>query len=190
MIRIMIRSRIRIRIRTSDYQIRILETQKVMDPTDPDPEQWCLTIQPSTSHDYNVYRAKLMILGVWSISFVICFPPLVGWDSRQHLHLKKCLIKNLFFIAGGCKLQLTSCVCCQSSVACSVSTRKIMFRDMQSADSKLYTMDQISVKTPNPKCQLFFKRYLVKVLGSRCLSVWGLWSPPPLTHCMNTYPIT
>ncbi len=59
---------------------------------------------------------------------------------------------------GGFRLlQLTSCVCCQSSVACSVSTRKIMFRDMQSADSKLYTMDQISVNTPSPKCQLFLK---------------------------------
>jgi hypothetical protein len=38
LIRIRIRGQIRIRTRTSDYQIRIRETQKVMDPTDPDAE--------------------------------------------------------------------------------------------------------------------------------------------------------
>jgi hypothetical protein len=28
-------------------------------------------------------RAKLLILGAWVLSFVICFPPLVGWDSGK-----------------------------------------------------------------------------------------------------------
>ena len=27
-------------------------------------------------------RAKLLILGAWVLSFVICFPPLVGWNDR------------------------------------------------------------------------------------------------------------
>ncbi len=55
-------------------------------------------------------------------------------------------------------------------------------------------MDQISTKTPNPKCRLFLKIDLVKVLGGRCLSVWGPWSPPPLLHTVckhtHTYPCT
>ncbi len=28
-------------------------------------------------------RAKLLILGAWVLSFVICFPPLVGWNSGE-----------------------------------------------------------------------------------------------------------
>ena len=28
-------------------------------------------------------KAKLLIAGVWSTSFVICFPPLVGWNDRH-----------------------------------------------------------------------------------------------------------
>lgn len=27
-------------------------------------------------------RAKLLIAGVWLLSFVICFPPLVGWKEE------------------------------------------------------------------------------------------------------------
>ncbi len=36
---------------------------------------------------------------------------------------------------------------------------------------KIYSMDQISIKTPNPKCRLFLKNLPVKVLGGRYLSV-------------------
>ena len=28
-------------------------------------------------------RAKLLILGAWILSFVVCFPPLVGWNDRS-----------------------------------------------------------------------------------------------------------
>ncbi len=38
-------------------------------------------------------------------------------------------------------------------------------------------MDQISKKTPNPKCWLFLKNWPVKVLGGRCLSIWDPSSP-------------
>lgn len=29
------------------------------------------------------HRAKLLIAGLWVLSFVICFPPLVGWKDTQ-----------------------------------------------------------------------------------------------------------
>ncbi len=49
-------------------------------------------------------------------------------------------------------------------------------------------MDQIYSKTPNSKCRL----WPVKVLGGRCLSVWGPPPPPmtpypPLTNCIRVY---
>lgn len=28
-------------------------------------------------------RAKTLIAGIWILSFVICFPPLVGWKEQQ-----------------------------------------------------------------------------------------------------------
>ena len=30
-----------------------------------------------------LFRAKLMIGGAWGISFIICFPPLIGWNTRD-----------------------------------------------------------------------------------------------------------
>jgi hypothetical protein len=30
-------------------------------------------------------RAKLLILGAWILSFVICFPPLVGWNDQRQI---------------------------------------------------------------------------------------------------------
>ncbi len=33
-------------------------------------------------------KAKLLIAGAWILSFVICFPPLVGWnDKDEEAHL-------------------------------------------------------------------------------------------------------
>ena len=29
-------------------------------------------------------RAKLLIITVWILSFIICFPPLIGWDGGGH----------------------------------------------------------------------------------------------------------
>jgi hypothetical protein len=54
-------------------------------------------------------------------------------------------------------------------------------------------MDQISIKTPNPKCRIFFKidqqSYLAA--GFHLSEARDhLPSPPPVTHCMNTYPCT
>ncbi len=40
-------------------------------------------------------------------------------------------------------------------------------------------MDQISLKTPNPKCRLFLQKLPVNVLGGRCLSILG---PHPCTY--------
>ena len=28
-------------------------------------------------------KAKLLIAGAWILSFVICFPPLVGWNDKE-----------------------------------------------------------------------------------------------------------
>ncbi len=50
-----------------------------------------------------------------------------------------------------------------------------------------WTMDQISIKTTNPKCRPFLKNWPVKVLGSRCLSVWGSRSPPPPRYTLYEY---
>jgi hypothetical protein len=46
-------------------------------------------------------------------------------------------------------------------------------------------MDQISIKTPNPKCRLFLKvdQYLA---AGVYLSEAPVHSPSPVTHCMNT----
>lgn len=30
-------------------------------------------------------RAKSLIAGLWVLSFVICFPPLVGWKNQSQL---------------------------------------------------------------------------------------------------------
>ena len=30
-------------------------------------------------------KAKLLITGAWILSFVICFPPLVGWNDKDEL---------------------------------------------------------------------------------------------------------
>ncbi len=75
-------------------------------------------------------------------------------------------------------------------------------------------MDPISIKTPNPKCWLFLKIYLAAgvylpeapgVVKQFCR--FGIWSnthykspvyalhttrspPPPVAHCINTYPCT
>ncbi len=43
-------------------------------------------------------------------------------------------------------------------------------------------------KDTKPWMSAFLKNW-VKVLGGRCLSDWGPWSPspaPPVTHCINT----
>ncbi len=51
------------------------------------------------------------------------------------------------------------------------------------------TMDQIYIKTPNPKYRLFLQNWPIQLLGGRCLSVWDSPPsyepilPPPLTHC-------
>lgn len=37
-------------------------------------------------------RAKALIAGIWVLSFVICFPPLVGWKDQK----VRFLIKNIF----------------------------------------------------------------------------------------------
>jgi len=29
-------------------------------------------------------RAKMLIAAAWVLSFVICFPPLVGWNDQNH----------------------------------------------------------------------------------------------------------
>jgi hypothetical protein len=50
--------------------------------------------------------------------------------------------------------------------------------------SKSDNMDQITIKTPNPKGCLFLKNWPVKGFGGRCLSVLGPRSP--VTHCINT----
>jgi len=49
------------------------------------------------------------------------------------------------------------------------------------------TMDQISIKAPNPKCRLFLKNYQQRYLTA---GVSLSEPPPPVTHCMNTYPCT
>ncbi len=42
-------------------------------------------------------------------------------------------------------------------------------------------------KDTEPVMSAFLKNWPIKVLGSRCLSVWGPDPlPPPVTHCMNT----
>lgn len=38
-------------------------------------------------------RAKSLIAGIWVLSFVICFPPLVGWKEQKVI-----LLKTHFFI--------------------------------------------------------------------------------------------
>ena len=30
-------------------------------------------------------KAKLLITGAWILSFVICFPPLVGWTDKDEV---------------------------------------------------------------------------------------------------------
>jgi hypothetical protein len=51
-------------------------------------------------------------------------------------------------------------------------------------------MDQISIKTTIPKCRLFFKinqeRYLTA--DDYLSEAADPLPPPPVTHCMNTYP--
>jgi hypothetical protein len=47
------------------------------------------------------------------------------------------------------------------------------------------SMDQISKKTPNPKCRLFLKIDLYLAAGVY-LSEAPIPPPPPVTHCMNT----
>jgi hypothetical protein len=47
-------------------------------------------------------------------------------------------------------------------------------------------MDQISIKTPNPKCRLFLEIDQWSHLGGRCLSVWGPRSPPPPLPPLHT----
>ncbi len=47
-------------------------------------------------------------------------------------------------------------------------------------------VDQISKKTPNPKCRLFLKNLLLKVLVGKCSSLWGPRSPPP-SPCYTLY---
>jgi octopamine receptor len=42
-------------------------------------------------------RAKLLILGAWILSFVICFPPLVGWNEQA----------NADFVPGGARANLS-----------------------------------------------------------------------------------
>lgn len=38
-------------------------------------------------------KAKLLIAAVWILSFVICFPPLVGWNDRKRTFFRR-LITN------------------------------------------------------------------------------------------------
>ena len=38
------------------------------------------------------YRAKLLIAAIWIVSFIICFPPLVGWKDSK---VSK-LLENIF----------------------------------------------------------------------------------------------
>lgn len=42
-------------------------------------------------------RAKLLIAGLWVLSFVICFPPLVGWKDTEVI---KVLVINACFLAN------------------------------------------------------------------------------------------
>jgi hypothetical protein len=58
------------------------------------------------------------------------------------------------------------------------------------AQQILLPMDQIPIKTPNPKCRLFLKIDQKKVLGVGCYLSEAHDPPPPVTHCMNTFPCT
>ena len=40
------------------------------------------------------FRAKLMIAGVWVISFIICFPPLIGWNTRDTSQINNTVTGN------------------------------------------------------------------------------------------------
>ncbi len=58
---------------------------------------------------------------------------------------------------------------------------------------KVISMDQISIKTPNPKCRLFLKKLTSKGTWRQVLSVCicsphnPIPSPTPVKHCMNRY---
>ncbi|KAJ9597913.1 hypothetical protein L9F63_011200, partial [Diploptera punctata] len=41
-------------------------------------------------------RAKLLIAGVWVLSFVICFPPLVGWKDKRDDPLNSNVSSTMF----------------------------------------------------------------------------------------------
>jgi hypothetical protein len=52
-------------------------------------------------------------------------------------------------------------------------------------------MDQISLKTPNPKCRLFLKIYQQRYLAAGVYLSEAPDPPlPPIKHCVNTYPCT
>ena len=40
-------------------------------------------------------KAKLLIAGAWVISFVVCFPPLVGWNDRSASSAMQDMLKSI-----------------------------------------------------------------------------------------------
>lgn len=46
-------------------------------------------------------RAKLLIASVWILSFLICFPPLVGWNDRKRTFSRQLVNATAIIASGG-----------------------------------------------------------------------------------------
>jgi hypothetical protein len=99
-------------------------------------------------------KAKLLIAAVWILSFVICFPPLVGWNDRKRTFFRQ-LISNSTLVPeegssqsqfvteeseSGQKYQVEEC-----SLTCELTNDKVIHHFLSSLSLKLSPNDPSSI---------------------------------------------